>query len=1289
MQTDKLEILLIEGSPSEADLIQEMLSEAGRFEFSLQHVQYLAEGLRLLQGKNFDVILVDLVLPYSQGLENALTIRRQAQRTPVVALTVLDDEATALKLLSMDIQDYLIKGEITGPLLSRAIRHAIQRKRDSELLRENADRFKSFMLHLSAAAWIKDLGGKYIYANAEAERIFSTPLSVLQGKTDEEVFPPETAREFRKNDERVFAEGGSLQTTEVLVQAGGIEHHSIVSKFAVPDPDGKPAYVAGIAFDITDLIRAEEALRESQEKFSKIFDTVPVGITISTLDDGRFVDINEEGERLSGYRRDEVIGRTALEFNIWKDPAERARMIEEILKKGVVHNREMALLDKKGTVLRGLFSAVVIEIRGKKHLLSMVSDITERKRLEDDRERLLAEFEAVLYSLNEGVVICDLEGNILTINPAALALYGFERVEDFPRLRPQYQEVFDLFDLDGRPVPFDEWPVVRVCHGERFTDYELHVQRKDTGKSLLFSYSGTPVRTKPGNLILSVITLHDITERRRMEEAIRKSERKFSKIFHAVPALLGICTLEEGRFIDVNESALESLGYKREEVIGKTALELGLWEDESVRAKVMQTMEGQESIRNLEIRFRGKSGQALVGLYSGELVDLDGDRYLLSLVKDITERKKAEESIRASEAKFRTIFDSVNDAIFIHDVKSGAIIDVNQRMCELYGMTRTKALHATVGELSSNIPPYRQEDAATWFKKAAEGKPQLFEWHARHKDGTLFWVEVSMRRSSVGTTDCIIVTVRDITERKQTEEALANSERFLKAIVDTEPECIKLIDSECNLLMMNQAGLELIEADSFEQVKGQCICTLVTPPDRDAFVALTKQVFEGTPGTLEFELVGLKGRHIWLDTHAVPFRNENGEIVSLLGITRDITERKRADEERLNLEKQILHAQKLESLGVLAGGIAHDFNNILMAIIGNTDLAMARLGKDSPAVDNLRRIMAASKRAADLTQQMLAYSGKGRFVVEIVDLNRLLESMLHLLEVSISKNAILKLDLHRPLPPMEADATQVSQIVLNLVINASEAIGDANGVITITTGCRDCDRNYLKDVWQDENISEGFYVYLEIADTGCGMDKETVAKLFDPFFTTKFTGRGLGMAAVLGIIKGHKGSIKVYTEKGKGTTFKIILPASKRAAGLLNQDNHDMQDNCDRHTGGGQGRGKVLLVDDEEAVRGIGAEMLQELGFTPIMANDGEEAIRIFKETPDIAFVILDLTMPCMDGVQCFRELRQLAPKIKVIMSSGYNEQDIVGRIEGKGLSGFIQKPYNLSALKDLIKMVE
>jgi len=401
----------------------------------------------------------------------------------------------------------------------------------------------------------------------------------------------------------------------------------------------------------------------------------------------------------------------------------------------------------------------------------------------------------------------------------------------------------------------------------------------------------------------------------------------------------------------------------------------------------------------------------------------------------------------------------------------------------------------------------------------------------------------------------------------------------------------------------------------------------------------------------------------------------------ILAIVRDISDRKRNEQEQIDLERQLLHTQKLESLGVLAGGIAHDFNNILTAIIGNAELALMRLNPESPVIDNLHRIEKAASRAADLAKQMLAYSGKGKFIVEPIDINRLVEEMGHMLEVSISKKAIFRYNINRPLPSVNADATQLRQIIMNLVINASEAIGNKSGVIAVTTGCLECDGAYLKDVWLTDQIPEGLYVFLEVADTGCGMDKETLTKIFDPFFTTKFTGRGLGMAAVLGIIRGHKGAIKIYSEPGKGTSFKVLLPAGNRPAELFNGSTRN--DNW-------KGSGTALLVDDEETVRAIGCEMLREIGFDVLTASDGREAMEIFKQSrSNISVVILDLTMPHMDGEQCFRELRMIDPNVKVIMSSGFSENEVTQKFAGKGLAGFIQKPYKLSELAGALRSID
>jgi PAS domain S-box-containing protein len=523
--------------------------------------------------------------------------------------------------------------------------------------------------------------------------------------------------------------------------------------------------------------------------------------------------------------------------------------------------------------------------------------------------------------------------------------------------------------------------------------------------------------------------------------------------------------------------------------------------------------------------------------------------------------------------------------------------------------------------------------------------------------------------------------VKEIGERIKSEEQLKISEEnyrcFAGLTSDYVYKCYRTGAAPFRVRWIGGSADIITGYPPEEIYEMGCWLPMVHADDREAVASHLLSLVPGDVKQIEFRLVTKQGGTRWISERSRCESGPNkGELV-LFGSSTDVTERRQAGEERQKLEEQMLHAQKLESLGVLAGGIAHDFNNILTSIIGNADLALMRINKESPAVDNLHRIEQAALRAADLAKQMLAYSGKGKFVVENIDLNCLLEEMLNMLEVSISKKAVLRLNTHQHLPLVEADATQLRQIIMNLVINSSEAIGDRSGVIAITTGCMDCDRSYLKDVWLDENLQGGLYVYLEVADTGCGMDKETISRLFDPFFTTKFTGRGLGMAAVLGIVRGHKGAIKVYSEEKKGTSFKILLPASVRPAEIFNGQ---------EHKDAWQGSGTVLLVDDEETIRGIGVEMLNELGFTTITACDGREAVEAFRLNPDIAFVLLDLTMPHMDGEQCFRELRLINPAVKVIISSGYNEHEVTQKFVGKGLAGFIQKPYRLSTLQEVIK---
>ena len=317
---------------------------------------------------------------------------------------------------------------------------------------------------------------------------------------------------------------------------------------------------------------------------------------------------------------------------------------------------------------------------------------------------------------------------------------------------------------------------------------------------------------------------------------------------------------------------------------------------------------------------------------------------------------------------------------------------------------------------------------------------------------------------------------------------------------------------------------------------------------------------------------------------------ETNEGTWVLSAIVDISERKRAEEERKRHEVQMQHSQKLESLGVLAGGIAHDFNNLLVGILGNAGLALMELAPESPVRRTVQNIEVAALQTAELTKQLLAYSGKGKFHVQPLNLSRLVEEITHLLKFSISKKAVLRTRLASDLPTIEADASQIQQVIMNLIINASEALGDKVGDIIASTGVVRADRAYLADTLLDDHLPEGRYVYLEVTDTGCGMDKETRSRIFDPFFTTKFTGRGLGLAATLGIVRGHNGAIRLYSEPGQGTAFKVIFPSSEQAASAIEQSPEALEE--------WHGAGTILIVDDEEGVRFVASKALEKAGFT-------------------------------------------------------------------------------------------
>jgi PAS domain S-box-containing protein len=456
---------------------------------------------------------------------------------------------------------------------------------------------------------------------------------------------------------------------------------------------------------------------------------------------------------------------------------------------------------------------------------------------------------------------------------------------------------------------------------------------------------------------------------------------------------------------------------------------------------------------------------------------------------------------------------------------------------------------------------------------------------------------------------------------------------------------------------------------------------LVHPHDLAGFHASIRTSADTLrPWHHEFRIRFPDGVERWLLGDSVPERANDGQVL-WHGFIRDITERKIAEKERRQIENKLVESAKLESLGVLAGGIAHDFNNLLTGILGNASLARQDLPPSSPGQPMLDQIEQSARRAADLCKQMLAYSGRGRFMIQRLDLNTLIEDTTHLLQISISKNCVLRFNLATSLPAISADATQLRQIIMNLVINASEAIGSRSGVLALNTGVARVDAEYLRSFRPDASPAPGDYVFIEVSDNGCGMDAATLARIFDPFFTTKFTGRGLGLAAVLGIVRGHKGGLKVYSEVGKGTTFKLFFPCAAGKAEAIDEP-HPTDPQF-------AGSGTVLIADDEETVRTVAARMLEYLGFSVVLASDGREAVEKFRAEPSrFVFVLLDLTMPHLDGEEAFRQLRLLNPGVRVILTSGFNHHEAINRFVGKGLAGFIQKPFELAGFTKTVRSV-
>jgi two-component system cell cycle sensor histidine kinase/response regulator CckA len=619
---------------------------------------------------------------------------------------------------------------------------------------------------------------------------------------------------------------------------------------------------------------------------------------------------------------------------------------------------------------------------------------------------------------------------------------------------------------------------------------------------------------------------------------------------------------------------------------------------------------------------------------------------LASTANDMVDsRLAAERELLASEERYRSIVENVSDAFIIHDTRR-RILDVNENACRLYGYSREELIGGDLRLVTNEESPAWIEDIS---RRLLSERALVFETEAIRKDGTVIPIEVSARIVTLEGNGVIQSFVRDITARREAVKTMRESEALLRTLMDNMAAGVMIVDAQTHVVeKVNPATVELVGMPA-GQIEGRCCHTFICPDEEHACPVTDlgqevdrsdRVVFRADGGTIpvikSVKRISLGGRDKLLETFI------------------DITDRKRAAEERRKLEEQVRQTQKFESLGILAGGIAHDFNNILTTVLGNAELA--------------------------LMETALAYSGKASFLREPIDLRTLVAEMTDLLASSVSRKVVVRLRLEDGMPLVLADPSQVRQVVMNLLINASEAIGEGNGEIEVSAGAARYDEAYLRATELSEELPPGLYVRLEVADTGCGMSAETRARIFEPFYTTKFKGRGLGLAAVLGIVRSHKGALKVASEPGRGTRFTMLFPAHQPAGG-----------SGPAGKGNGQSAeswsGTLLLVDDEESLRTVGSQMLARLGFSVLTASDGGEALEIYRrKSRDIDVVVLDLTMPRMDGAEALAEIRRIDPRARVILASGHSEEDVAGRFADQELSGILQKPYTMAKLRELMR---
>ena len=1093
----------------------------------------------------------------------------------------------------------------------------------------------------------------------------------------------ETGRPFNLEDAPYTIQRGPGAPPEVV--------YVTYSWIPLPGPDGRPNRILTLAHETTGSVRQREDLRNLARELTErvgelqtVQDAAPVAIWIAHDPQCREITGNRMADQIyeAGAGENVSANITAARrfFQSGRELEPQELPMQECAARGVdVRNSELEVLLPSGRMMNMLGNASPLrdaagQVRG---CVGTFLDITDRKRA----QAALRENEAVLRGLFDspevirGIVELD-EGRTVHVscNQAATEMFGLgvERISGksatdagaSDEVARAWVALYEKSRVTGKPVSM-EYGRTDAKGRDRWL--------LATAAFLGTSHSGNP---------RFAYTALDLTERKRAEEGLRESEGRLKFALEITGT--GAWDLDL-----IGHTAHRSLAHDR--IFGYESL-LPRWTFEMFLEHVLP--EDREEVAgkfrratktgtdwNFECRIRRADGEIRWIWAAGRHIHGAGGeiRRMAGVIQDVTERKLAEEALRESEEQFRTLANAIPQLCWMANA-DGWIFWYNDRWYEYTGTTPEQM--EGWGWQSVHHPETLPAVLDRWKTSIAAGAPFDMVFPLRGADGTFrtFLTRAVPLRVSEGKVVRWFGTNTDISEQRRIEEALRESEFHahrrlaeIEAIYEYSPVGLCVLDTQLRFIRVNRRFAEMDGLPAEAHI-GKTPRELVSALVQATEEAMRRVLDTGEP-LLNFETSGTTAaqpgvQRSW-NEHWFPLRDSAGAIVGLSVAAEETTDRKRAEE-------RLRESQKLESLGLLAGGVAHDFNNLLVGVVGNASLAQEMLPSNHPVSELLEGVLKTGEQAAHLTRQMLAYSGKGKFLVEPLDLSALIPEMIGLVRPSIPKKVALKLELDEDAPPIEADRGQVQQVFMNLALNAAEAIGSHEGQITVTTRVQNVDEAFRQSHPETAALPAGNYVYLKVDDTGSGMDDATKAKIFDPFFSTKFIGRGLGLAAVAGIVRGHRGAIAVTSAPGRGSSFTVLFPAAARTTEGPATARGDATL---------QGAGTILVVDDEPMVRQLAQKALERHGYTVLLADSGLAAIDVFRRHPgQIALVLLDLSMPGMSGQEALPELRKIRPEAKMLISSGYGESEAMTLFTGQQVSGFIQKPYTSKRIAEKVK---